>query len=56
MTAASVVRRCVIANYVERMIWTEEPALVCFSTTLGHFPEDPVIIRQCRDLNHVPPR
>ena len=26
VTAASIVRHCVIANYVERMMKTEEPA------------------------------
>jgi len=46
VTAASIVRRCVITNYVERMMKAEEPTLVCFSTTAGHFSEDPEIILQ----------
>lgn len=56
VTAASIVRRCVIANYVERMMKTEEPTLVYFSTTAGHFAEDPEIILQCRDLHRASPR
>jgi hypothetical protein len=55
VTAASIVRHCVIANFVERMM-TEESALVCFSTTAGHFAKDPEIILRCRDLNYASPR
>jgi hypothetical protein len=47
VTAASIVRHFVIANYVERMMKTEDPTLVYFSTTAGHFSEDPEIL-QCR--------
>jgi hypothetical protein len=44
VTAVSIVRHCLIANCVERMMKIEEPTLVCFSTSAGHFAKDPEII------------
>jgi hypothetical protein len=55
VTAASIVGHCVIANYVERMMKTEEPTPVYFSTTAGYFAKDPEVILHCRDLHHASP-